>query len=75
MTDKSTEPTLDEMAEQISDMEKQLSDMRKAYRDKKYAGIRLAMEARKSADQALQEELKSLGLPRIHAFGRGSIWW
>jgi len=73
--DKTTEPTLDEMAQQISDMEKQLSEMRKAYRDKKYAGIRLAMEARKSADQALQEELKSLGLPRIHAFGQGSVWW
>ena len=73
--DKSTEPTLDEMAEQISEMEKQLSEMRQAYREKKYAGVRIAMEARKSAEQALQEELKSLGLPRIHAFWRGSVWW
>jgi hypothetical protein len=73
--DKSTEPTLDEMAEQISEMEKQISEMRKAYRDKKYAGIRLAMEARKSADQALQDELKSLGMTSIQAFGRGTVWW
>ena len=74
-SEKSTEPTLEEMGEQISEMEKQLSEMRQAYRDKKYAGIRIAIEARKSAEQALQEELKSLGLPRIHAFGRGSVWW
>ena len=73
--DKSTEPTLDEMAEQISDMEKQLSEMRKAYRDKKYAGIRLAMDARKSAVKALQEALKSLGMTSIQAFGRGTVWW
>ena len=73
--DKATEPTLEEMAEQISDMEKQLIEMRKPYRDKKYAGIRIAMEAKRSAEQALQDELKSLGLPRIRAFGQGSVWW
>tara|TARA_B100001996_G_C18352852_1_gene474685 strand:- start:220 stop:450 length:231 start_codon:yes stop_codon:yes gene_type:complete len=73
--DKTTEPTLEEMAQQISDMEKQLSEMRQAYRNKKYAGVRIAMEAKRSAEQALQDELKSLGLPRIHAFGQGSVWW
>tara|TARA_R100000458_G_scaffold58876_1_gene67925 strand:- start:436 stop:663 length:228 start_codon:yes stop_codon:yes gene_type:complete len=75
MTNDKAEPTLEEMAEQISELEKQLSEMRQAYRDKKYAGIRIAMEARKSADQALREELKALGLPKVHAFGQGSVWW
>ena len=73
--DKSTEPTLDEMAEQISEMEKQLAEMRKAYREKRYAGLRLAMDARKTADEAIHEELKSLGMKSIQAFGRGSVWW
>ena len=34
MTNK--EPTLEEMAEQISDLQTQLSEMKKAYNEKKY---------------------------------------
>ena len=36
--------------------------MKKAYRDKKMAGLKSAMEARKSADEAVREELKALGV-------------
>ena len=72
--DKNTEPSLDEMAEQISEMERQLRDMRQAYRDKKFSGLKLAMEARKSAEEAVNDELKSLGI-RTHSAFRGSIWW
>ena len=52
MNDKSN-PTIDEMASEISEMEKQLLDMKKAYREKKYEGLKIAMDARKSADKLL----------------------
>jgi|TARA_Y100000052_G_C2920659_1_gene68060 aspartate aminotransferase-like enzyme len=74
MNDKSN-PTLEEMASEISEMEKQLLEMKKAYREKKYEGLKIAMDARKSADEAVNEELKSLGL-RAFPFNRStSIWW
>jgi aspartate aminotransferase-like enzyme len=74
MNDKSN-PTLEEMASEISEMEKQLLDMRKAYREKKYEGLKIAMDARKSADEAVSEELKALGL-KAFPFNRStSIWW
>ncbi len=74
MNDKSN-PTLEEMASEISEMEKQLLEMKKAYRERKYEGLKIAMDARKSADEAVNEELKSLGL-RAFPFNRStSIWW
>ena len=74
MNDKSN-PTLEEMASEISEMEKQLLEMKKAYRERKYEGLKIAMDARKSADEAVNEELKSLGL-KAFPFNRStSIWW
>tara|TARA_R100001594_G_scaffold61283_1_gene95411 strand:- start:1864 stop:2088 length:225 start_codon:yes stop_codon:yes gene_type:complete len=74
MNDKSN-PTLEEMASEISEMEKQLLDMKKAYREKKYEGLKIAMDARKSADEAVSEELKALGM-KTFPFNRStSIWW
>jgi|MGYP003111128259 aspartate aminotransferase-like enzyme len=74
MNDKSN-PTLEEMASEISEMEKQLLDMRKAYRERKYEGLKIAMDARKSADEAVSEELKALGM-KTFPFNRStSIWW
>ena len=74
MNDKSN-PTLDEMASEISEMEKQLLEMKKAYREKKYEGLKIAMDARKSADEAVSEELKALGM-KTFPFNRStSIWW
>ena len=74
MNDKSN-PTLEEMASEITEMEKQLLEMKKAYRERKYEGLKIAMDARKSADEAVNEELKSLGL-RAFPFNRStSIWW
>ena len=54
MNDKSN-TTLDEMASEISEMEKQLMEMKKAYRERKYEGLKIAMDARKSADEALND--------------------
>ena len=74
MNDKSN-PTLEEMASEITEMEKQLLEMKKAYRERKYEGLKIAMDAKKSAEEAVNEELKSLGL-RSFPFNRStSIWW
>jgi hypothetical protein len=43
--------------------------MKKAYREKRMAGLKSAMEARKSADEAVREELKALGVT-----GYSSSW-
>ena len=53
---------LEDMAKQINELDAQLADMKKAYRERKMAGLKSAMEARKSADEAVQEELKALGV-------------
>ena len=52
---------LEDMAKEIKELEVQLADMKKAYREKRMAGLKSAMEARKSADEAVREELKALG--------------
>jgi len=53
---------LEDMAKQINELDAQLADMKKAYRERKMAGLKSAMEARKSADEAVREELKALGV-------------
>ena len=57
-----SEISLEDMAKQIKELEEQLIDMKKVYRERKMAGLRSAMEARKSADEAVREELKALGV-------------
>ena len=70
-----SEISLEDMAKEITELDTQLRDMKKAYREKKYEGLKIAMDARKSADEAVNEELKSLGL-RAFPFNRStSIWW
>ena len=58
--DMESEIGLEDMAKQINELDAQLADMKKAYREKKMAGLKSAMEARKSADEAVREELKAL---------------
>ena len=57
-----SEISLEDMAKEITELDTQLRDMKKAYREKKMAGLKSAMEARKSADEAVREELKALGV-------------
>jgi predicted nucleic acid-binding Zn-ribbon protein len=57
-----SEISLEDMAKQIKELEEQLIDMKKVYRERKMAGLKSAMEARKSADEAVREELKALGV-------------
>ena len=64
-----SEISLEDMANEIKEMETQLLEMKKAYRDKRMAGLKSAVEARKSADEAVREELKALGVS-----GYSSSW-
>ena len=64
-----SEISLEDMAKEITELDTQLRDMKKAYREKKMAGLKSAMEARKSADEAVREELKALGVS-----GYSSSW-
>ena len=64
-----SEISLEDMAKEITELDTQLRDMKKAYREKKMAGLKSAMEARKSADEAVREELKALGVT-----GYSSSW-
>jgi len=60
--DMESDISLEEMEKHINELGEQLADMKKAYREKKMAGLKSAMEARKSADEAVREELKALGV-------------
>ena len=52
---------LDALLDEIKATEERLVELRKEYRERKTAGLREAIAARNEADQAIQEELKSLG--------------
>ena len=61
--------SLEDMAKEIEELDTQLRDMKKAYREKRMSGLKSAMEARKSADEAVREELRALGVA-----GYSSSW-
>ena len=61
--------SLEDMAKEIEELDTQLRDMKKAYREKRMSGLKSAMEARKSADEAVREELRALGVS-----GYSSSW-
>lgn len=56
---------LNELQEEIKLLETQLRERKRELHEKRYAGLRTAMEARKDADQAITEELKALGIKTI----------
>ena len=66
--------SLDELKSDIEEMEKQLAEAKKQYRDMRTAGLRDAMEARKVADEAVKEELKSLGYQTSYSPFTGITW-
>ena len=55
-----------ELQDEINMLEEQLRQRKRELSEKRYAGIRAAMEARKEADQLLSEELKALGIRRVN---------
>ena len=52
---------LDALLDEIKATEQHLTSLRKEYREKKTAGLRAALEARKEADALIREEMKGLG--------------
>ena len=52
---------LEALTEEIKITAQKLSDSRKEYRERKTAGLRAAIEARKEADALIREEMQSLG--------------
>ena len=54
-----------EMQDHITAMEKDLAERKKQLHEAKYAGLRSAMEARKAADDAVRQELRSLGVSTV----------
>ena len=66
--------SLDELKQNIEEMEKQLAEAKKEYREMRTAGLRDAMEARKVADEAVKEELKSLGYQTSYSSFTGITW-
>ena len=57
---------LKEIQDDIQMLEEQLRERKRELSEKRYAGIRAAMQARKEADQLLNEELKALGVRRVN---------
>ena len=47
---------------EIKETQERLSSLRKEYKEKKYASLKMAMEAKREADRALAEEYKALGI-------------
>ena len=50
----------------IREKEKELYELKKAYREKKTAGLKAAMEAKREAENMIRDEMKSLGYTDIH---------
>ena len=57
------EDEIKEMQEEVRAMEVEIAAKKKALREARYAGLRTAVQARKEADDAIQQELKELGYP------------
>ena len=53
---------MDVLAEEIKETESKLIELKKEYRERRTEGLRLALEARKEAELAVREEMKSLGM-------------
>jgi cell division septum initiation protein DivIVA len=67
--------SVEELKSEIDEMEKQLAEAKKAYREMRTAGLRDAIEARKAADEAVKEELKSLGYSNTYSYNNPFISW
>lgn len=51
----------DELKSLIDDKEKELAELKTQYKEQRTAGLKAAMEARRSADEMVRTELKALG--------------
>jgi len=51
----------DDIKSVIAEKEKELIELKTKYKEQRTAGLKAAMEARKSADEMVRTELKALG--------------
>ena len=63
-----------EMQEQIAAMEKDIAERKKQLHEARYAGLRSAMEARKAAEDAVRQELRSLGVSTVSSLPSPWNW-
>jgi|TARA_R100000951_G_C2639602_1_gene180477 hypothetical protein len=50
---------------EIEAMEADLKERKRVLQERRYTGLRVAMQARKDADQSINEELRALGVRAI----------
>ncbi len=62
---------IDTLLDEIDATKNHLEELRKEYRNRKTAGLRAALEARKDADDLLRQELKELGIRSPYEVWRG----
>ena len=55
---------------EIKEAQERLSSLRKEYKEKKYASLKMAMEAKREADRDIDEEYKALGISSL-SYNRG----
>jgi cell division septum initiation protein DivIVA len=65
---------VENLQNEITALEEQLAALKTELREKRFAGVRAAMIARKEADQMLNEELKALGVRRINWHPLSNGW-
>ena len=53
--------SMKDLEELIQEKEKELYELKKEYREKKTAGLKSAMEAKREAERMIREEMKALG--------------
>jgi hypothetical protein len=54
---------IDALETEIKETQERLTNLRKEYREKKYSNLKTAIEAKREAERAVQEEWKALGYP------------
>ena len=66
--------TIEELQSAVEQLSNELTEARTKLREKRLAGVRAAMSARKEADLVLNEELKKLGYTNTYMKDFSYFW-
>jgi len=66
--------TIEELQSAVEQLSNELTEARTKLREKRLAGVRAAMSARKEADLVLNEELKKLGYTNTYMKDFSDFW-
>ena len=66
--------TIEELQSDVEQLSNELTEARTKLREKRLAGVRAAMSARKEADLVLNEELKKLGYTNTYMKDFSYFW-